>query len=95
MPYNAVRLLKSRRRQDRVGTPHRVQLGGDYAFATTLTGEVYDGGTGISNPARYEIAGLPSGQRQAAGRPALRRFVRARRIHTIAEAGELGAAQPA
>ena len=52
------------------GTPHRVLLGADYAFANTLTlsGELYFDGAGSSDPAAYDTAGLLAGRRQTVGR---------------------------
>ena len=52
------------------GTPHRMLLGWDYAFANTLTlsAELYFDGTGSSDPASYDRAGLLAGTRQTVGR---------------------------
>lgn len=53
-------------RQDRGGTPARVLLGWDYAFANTLafTAELYYDGSGATDPAHYDVAGLLAGRRQ-------------------------------
>ena len=52
------------------GTPHRVLLGWDYAFANTLTlsAEIYFDGAGSADPSRYDVAGLLNGRRQTVGR---------------------------
>lgn len=52
------------------GTPHRILLGWDYAFANTLTltAEVYFDGSGSSDPRQYQLAALLAGQRQTVGR---------------------------
>lgn len=57
-------------RSDGKGTPHRLLLGWDYAFANTLTlsAEVYFDGSGSSDPLRYDFAALLAGQRQTVGR---------------------------
>lgn len=57
-------------RQDAGGTPHRVLLGWDYAFANTLTlsAELYFDGSGRKDPATYDLAGLLAGRRQTVAR---------------------------
>lgn len=57
-------------RQDTGGTPHRLLLGWDYAFANTLTltAELFYDGSGTRDPARYDSAGVLAGRRQNVGR---------------------------
>ena len=45
-------------------------LGLDYAFANTLTlsAEIYYDGSGSSDPAGYDVAGLLAGRRQSVAR---------------------------
>lgn len=52
------------------GTPQRVLLGWDYAFANTLTlsVELFHDAAGQSDPGRYDMAGLLAGRRQTVGR---------------------------
>lgn len=52
------------------GTPHRVLLGWDYAFANTLTlsAEIHFDGAGSADTSRYDVAGLLAGRRQTVGR---------------------------
>ena len=54
-------------RQDAGGTPRRLLLGWDYAFANTLTlsAELYYDGSGSRDPAHYDVAGLLAGRRQS------------------------------
>ena len=56
--------------QEEWSTPHRVLLGLDYAFANTLTlsAEIYYDGSGSSDPAGYDVAGLLAGRRQSVAR---------------------------
>lgn len=57
-------------RQDAGATPQRLLLGGDYAFASTLTlgAELYFDGSGAGDPGNYDLAGLLAGRRQNVGR---------------------------
>lgn len=57
-------------RQNTGGTPQRLLLGWDYAFANTLTltAELYFDGSGTRDAARYDVAGLLLGRRQNLGR---------------------------
>lgn len=54
------------RRDNARGTPHRLMLGWDYAFASSLnlTAEAYYDGSGASDPARCDLPALLAGQRR-------------------------------